>query len=35
VDEHREVDSPEPPDQAVESGGVVEVAVAADDGLDA
>jgi hypothetical protein len=35
VDEHREADSPQSPDQAVESGSVVEVAVAADDRLDA
>src|SRR5262249_15001808 len=34
VDEHREVDPAEPPDQAVQPGGVVEVAVAADDGLE-
>ena len=34
VDEHGEVGSAEPPDQAVESGGVIEVAVAADDRLD-
>ena len=35
VDEHGEVNAPESPDQAVESGSVVEVAVAADDRLDA
>jgi hypothetical protein len=35
MDEHRQVGPPEPPDQAVQPSGVVEVAVAADNGLDA
>ena len=35
MDEHRQIDPAEPPDQAVQPSGVVEVAVAADDGLDA